>query len=262
MAQTKLPTHLAFAPAILLATIALVVYMAFQFVFGDALDTLTMGSLAELETQVSKLANEIVTEAVNVIEPPSRRKPTSAGPVEKKAATPLGEPLELLEFTGQEQAVYLKATSSPDMKATFTIDSDTPVSARLSAVAGDRAGEKSFASGRITLPKPIPVEGRRAFSLYLKGTQLKAVRIAALEQAGDQYIIWEKRDVPAGADWTTVTIPFADCDMWLYDLKSHKYTRPASFSEPKNIIGLRALVQPGQVTGSTATLWIGSISLR
>lgn len=266
MTQTKLPAYLAFAPAILLATIALVVYMAFQFIFGDALDTLTVGSLAELETRVSELANEIVTEAVRVIEPVPRRKPAPAAPDGKKVVAGLGEPVALLEFTGQEQAVYLKATSSPDMKATFVIDSGegatNPVSARLLAVVGERAGEKAFASGRITLPKPIPVEGKRAFSLYLKGSQLKTVRIAALERAGDQYIIWEKRDVPAGADWAMATIPFADCDMWLYDLKSHKYTRPASFTEPENISDFRALVQPGQVTGSTATLWIDSISLR
>jgi len=262
MTQPNTPAWLAFAPAILLATIALVVYMAFQFFFGDALETLTIGSLAELETQASKLANEIVTEAVNVIEPPSRRKRSPAAPVEKKAATSLGQPLALLDFTGQEQAVYLKATSSPDMKATFIIDNDYPVSAKLSAVVGDRAGGKSFASGRVTLPKPVPVGGKRAFSAYLKGTRFKAVRIAAVEQVGDQFIIWEKRDVPVGDRWTLVTIPFADCDMWMYDLKSHKYTRPASFSEPENISGLQALVQPAQVTGPTATLWIGSISLR
>jgi hypothetical protein len=75
-------------------------------------------------------------------------------------------------------------------------------------------------------------------------------------------MIWEKRDVPAGADWVAVTIPFADCDMWLYDLKNRKYTRPAIFTEPETISGLRALVQPSQVIGPTATLWIGSISLR
>jgi hypothetical protein len=246
----------------LLGAIALIVYMAFQFIFGDALDTLTIGSLAELETRVSQIANEIATEAVNVIEPPSRHRHAPAAPDGKKVSAGLGEPVALLDFTGQEQAVYLKATSSPDMKATFVIDGDNPVSARLSAIVGDKAGEKSFASGRVTLPKPVPVGGKRAFSVYLKGTQLKTVRIAALEQAGDQYIIWEKRDVPAGADWATVTIPFADCDMWLYDLKSHKYTRPSNFSEPKNISGLRALIQPTQVAGSTATLWIGSISLR
>lgn len=262
MAQAKLPAYLAFAPAILLATIALVVYLAFQFIFGDALDALTTGSLAELKTRASELANDIVTEAVRVIEPVPRRKPAPAAPIGKNVVTALGEPVALLDFTGQEQATYLKATSTPDMKATFLIDGDSPVSARLLAVVGDNARRKSFASGRITLPKPIPVGGKRAFSLYLKGTQLKAVRIAALERVGDQYTIWEKRDVPVGAEWKMVAIPFADCDMWQYDLKTRKYTVPSSFSEPQNISDFRALIQPEQVTGSTATLWIDSISLR
>jgi hypothetical protein len=240
--------------------------MASLFVLGDAPEALTMDSLAQLERRISELADDIVTEAVKVIEPfPSRKLPFRISDRKKDIVTP-GEPAAIMDFTSQEQAGYLKANSSPDMKATFAIDSNegspNPVSAKLSAVVSGKAGEKSFASWRITLPEPVPAGDRKALTLHLKADGLKAVRIAALEQTGDQYVIWEKRDVPVGADWALVTIPFADCEMWLYDSKSHKSTRSPGFSEPKNITGIRAFVQPSYLASSTAMLWIDSISLR
>jgi hypothetical protein len=266
MTQTRPPTHLAFVPAIFLAIIMAFVYMASLFVSGDAPEALTMDSLAQLEKRVSELAEEIVTEAVKVIEPFPSRKLLFRASDRKKDIVKLGEPAALMDFTNQEQAGSLKANSSPDMKATFAIDnnegSPNPVSAKLLAVISGKTGEKSFASGRITLPEPVPVGDRKSLTLHLKADGLTAVRIAALERRGDQYVIWEKRDVPVGGAWALVAIPFADCDMWLYDSKSHKYTRSPDFSEPKNITDIRTFVQPSYLASSTAMLWIDSISLR
>lgn len=266
MTQTKLPAYLAFAPAIFLAVIMAFVYMASQFVFEGAQESLTIGSVAELEKRVNELASEIVTEAVKVIEHPPRRQPRLTTPDRKEEIVKRSGPSVILDFAKAEQAALLEAKSSPDMKATFLIDSDggspNPVSAKLLAVMIERGGKKSFASGRISLPEPVPVGERKAFVLHLKGDGLKAVRIAALERIGDQYIIWEKRDVPVGEDWAVFTIPFADCDIWMYDSRSHKYTRPSNFPEPKNITGVRALVQPAHLTSAIGMLWIDSISLK
>lgn len=242
------------------------VYMASQFVFGGALETLTAGSLADLEKDVRKLADEMVTEFVNVIEPPARRKLFPASSVNRVQPVNLGEPVAFMDFTAQGQAALLEARSSPDMKARFVIDSmegsPNPVSAKLLVVMGGQAGEQSFASGRIAMPRPVAVGERKAFALNIKGSGLNSVRIAAQERRGNQYVLWEKRGVPVGGDWSMVTIPFADCDMWLYDPASRKYTRSFDFSEPQNISDIRAFVQPANLTGSTAMLWIDSISLR
>lgn len=266
MPQTNPPAHLAFAPAIFLAVIMLSVYMAFQFVFGGALETLTTDSLAELETRASALANEIVTEVVSVIQPPSRRKLFPASSEKRKQIVTLSEPEVIMDFTARVQAALLESKSSPDIKARFTIDnnegSPNPVSAKLAVDMSGHAGEKSFASGRIALPKPVAVGGKKAFALHIKGNGLKAIRIAAQERKGNQYVLWEKRDVPVEAKWGMVTIPFTDCDIWVYDSDSLKYTRSFSFSEPENITDFRAFIQPAQITGSSAMLWIDSISLR
>lgn len=266
MTQTNPPAHLFFVPAIFLAVIILTVYMASQFFFGGALDTLTVGSLAELEKSARRLANEMVTEVVNVIEPPSRRKLFPSSSVNRADTANMGEPVAFMDFTSQDQVSLLDVKSSPDMKARFLIDniegSPNPVSAKLMVVMSGQAGEKSFTSGRVAMPKPVAVGGKKAFALQIKGNGLKSVRIAAQEQRGNQYVLWEKRGVSVGGDWSMVTIPFADCDMWLYDSASRKYTRSLNYSEPQNITDIRALVQPANLTGSTAMLWIDSISLR
>ena len=59
-----------------------------------------------------------------------------------------------------------------------------------------------------------------------------------------------------------VTIPFAECDIWVYDSKSRKHTRSLNFPEPENITDIRALVQPAHITDAIGMLWIDSISLR
>lgn len=230
------------------------------------MDTLTVGSLAELERSARRLANEMVTEVVNVIEPPSRRKLFPASPVNRKEVADPGEPVTLMDFTSPGQAAVLDVKSTPDMKAKFLIDSvegsPNPVSAKLVVVMSETTGGKSFASGRIAMPEPVAVGEKKAFALRVKGKGIKTVRIAAQEQKGSQYILWEKRGVPVGADWSEVSIPFADCDIWLYDSNSRKYTRFLNNPEPKNITEIRAFVQPANLTDTTAMLWVDSISLR
>lgn len=240
--------------------------MAFQYVLERAPEPLTTWSVADIEKRVTELAGEIVTEAVKVVERPSRRQPMIAEFERKRDIPRPAGPSMMLDFTKPEQAALLEAKSSPDMKATFLMDNDegspNPASAKLLVVMSDGAGKRSFASGRISLPEPVPVGERKAFALHLKGTWLKTVRIAAQESRGDRSILWEKRDVPVGGDWAMVTIPFSDCDVWVYDSKNDKYSRPSRFIEPENITDIRAFVQPRHLTDAIGMLWMDSISLR
>lgn len=262
----KLPAYLALAPAILLAVVLGFVYGATLYLSDSVPEQTSTISIAHIEERVTELAKEIVQSAVEVIEPSGRRLFPQPQGTQNKISVKLTDPSVILDFTGPESSTILNVRSSSDMKSVFGIDlnngSPTPVSATLSVSVTGATGKKSFARGLINFPAPVPVAEKDAFAFYMKGSGLTAVRVSAVEAAGENFILWEKRDVPVSQNWTLVTIPFADCYIWLYDRQTGRYTRSPDFSKPRGLTAFRILVQPQHLTGGVATLWIDSISLR
>lgn len=185
----------------------------------------------------------------------------------KPEPPPLSDtPVIFLDFSSERQASMTRLKSSPGAKAAFEIvkteEEPVPVSARLS-VAGLGGGGERFAAGLVEFPEPVSAAGMKGMELAVKSEGLESFSLSVMTSRGKGTVGWTVNGLDPKGEWSRITIPFTDFEMWFYNLAGKGYVFPEKWAYPEKIEAMNFYLRPHDLTdGKSGVLWIGSAALR
>ena len=192
----------------------------------------------------------------------------------KPQAAKLAEKAErILDFSTAASKPRLILKTSPGVAASFAVEgfevrqggkSRASSSAKLSINdMGVGDSKKKFVTGVMELSVPVETKKMNALEIKVKAEGIKSFNVAIYVKQGKGMIGWSKTGLKVGEEFSNVTIPFADFDMWNYDIGKKGYTFPDKWAPPERIETLSFYLRPKNLAdGKRGTLWIGAVALR
>lgn len=263
----KLPAYMRFAPYILVVFLSALVYTGVslldrEYIGPAARDASTfIDDARKAVEQIEKFLSEarrMEDMARETARRKTEKKQAAQAPALSKTA------LVIADFSaGPVSGVELSLRKSGGAQATFGVEkTGTERAAKLSI--NDMGGaQRKFVSAVIHFEEPVPVAGKRALEVRVRGEGLESFGLAALSKHGALYYRWDTPRNGIGAGWTTVTVPFSVLNLWIYDNINKKYRNLDKRVDPQEIQQVRFYMKSNNLTKAPpAALWVESVALR
>lgn len=277
--KSEPPSYLKFIPFAFAAVIVAVLTAVYLFVAGFFADGVKKESgLAGIFSDAREVVEEFVEEfkRIDILgqeqgkkEAREKRLLARLTKMKQRATKPKAgplaeEPVIIEEFSSKEKVPALMLKTSRGAKASWSVDTKEPVSARLSiSNMGPEAVGDRFVTGIVEFPVPVKVGAMEALELNVKGRGVINIGITLYVSRGEGTAGWSLTGVVIGSEWATLDIPMVDFDHWLYNVEKSGYVYPPSWAKPEKVEAVGFFVKPQNLSdANTGALWIDSIALR